>query len=127
MTGDQTTASLAEAYDSVLILDFGSQYSHLITRRVREIGVYCEMQACTYKLEDLKFKPKGFYLDLTLSTLDVPSKERELNSSSLHTCKTQELFCRVGRLRSTTPTLLTWTKKCGTSASRFLASAMDSR
>ncbi|WP_227636700.1 hypothetical protein, partial [Klebsiella pneumoniae] len=27
----------------ILILDFGSQYTQLVARRVREIGVYCEL------------------------------------------------------------------------------------
>jgi len=49
-------------YDSILILDFGSQYSHLITRRCRELNVYCEMLPCTQKIAELDWKPKGVIL-----------------------------------------------------------------
>ena len=31
--------------EKILILDFGSQYTQLIARRVREVGVYCEIRA----------------------------------------------------------------------------------
>ncbi|PWY92942.1 GMP synthase [Aspergillus heteromorphus CBS 117.55] len=49
-------------FDTILILDFGSQYTHLLTRRLREINVYSEMLPCTQKIADLPFKPKGIIL-----------------------------------------------------------------
>ena len=38
------TLSVPALHDRVLILDFGSQVTQLIARRVRESGVYCEIQ-----------------------------------------------------------------------------------
>lgn len=51
-----------QLFDTILVLDFGSQYSHLITRRMRELNIYCEMLPCTQKLADLSWSPKGIIL-----------------------------------------------------------------
>lgn len=49
--------------DRILILDFGSQYTQLIARRVRELGVYCEIWAYDNDLQTIKeFAAKGIIL-----------------------------------------------------------------
>jgi len=50
-------------HDKILVLDFGSQYSHLIARRIREMRIYCELHPCTVPLESIRsFGPKGIIL-----------------------------------------------------------------
>ena len=49
--------------DKILILDFGSQVTQLIARRVREAGVYCELHPFDMRDEDIRaFNPKGIIL-----------------------------------------------------------------
>ena len=49
--------------DKILILDFGSQYTQLIARRIREIGVYSELISCDVSSDFVKdFNPKGIIL-----------------------------------------------------------------
>ena len=61
----------------LLILDFGSQYTQLIARRVRECGVYCELYAWDVADDAIRaFAPKGVILSGSPESvnLDVPPK-----------------------------------------------------
>jgi GMP synthase (glutamine-hydrolysing) len=49
--------------DKLLILDFGSQYTQLIARRVREVGVFSEIHPWDMANEDIRaFGPSGIIL-----------------------------------------------------------------
>jgi GMP synthase (glutamine-hydrolysing) len=53
-------ANPALAQDTVLVLDFGSQYSQLIARRVREARVYCELVPGTISADEVRRRsPRG--------------------------------------------------------------------
>ncbi|ULJ70341.1 glutamine-hydrolyzing GMP synthase [Wielerella bovis] len=74
--------------DKILILDFGSQVTQLIARRVREAHVYCELHPYDMPIDEIKaFNPKGiilsgspqsvyddanYHADTALFELDVP-------------------------------------------------------
>ena len=57
---------MSRAHDRVLILDFGSQFTQLIARRIREESVYCEIHSPDKSLEWIKAVS---YTHLTLPTI----------------------------------------------------------
>src|SRR5688500_9224079 len=59
-----TTSPQTDIHSSrVLILDFGAQYTQLIARRVRGLGVYCEILPWDVTQDDVrKWKPTGILL-----------------------------------------------------------------
>ncbi|GAB4261706.1 MAG: glutamine-hydrolyzing GMP synthase [Methylomicrobium sp.] len=71
----------------ILILDFGSQYTQLIARRIREIGVYCEIYACDCAEDEIKsFAPNGIVLSggpETVTSGDTPRAPQIVYEMSL--------------------------------------------
>ena len=54
---------MTKSQNKVLVLDFGSQYTQLITRRVRELNVYAEIQSYNLPLSDIKkYAPSAIVL-----------------------------------------------------------------
>ena len=79
--------------ERILILDFGSQYTQLLARRVREAGVYCEIYACDCDPEAIRtFAPSGVILSggpesVTFSeTPRIPAPVFELGVPLLGIC-----------------------------------------
>jgi GMP synthase (glutamine-hydrolysing) len=66
----------------ILILDFGSQYSQLIARRVREAGVYCELHPFDTPINEIRnFAPRGIILSggpESVTQSETPRAPREI-------------------------------------------------
>ena len=69
-------------HDRILVLDFGSQYTQLIARRIREAHVYSQILPCTVPLATvLAYRPQGIVLSGGPSSVyekKAPSVSREL-------------------------------------------------
>ena len=63
--------------DKILILDFGAQYTQLIARRVRELGVYCEILAWDHDPAQIaRFGAKGIILSGGPESTTLPGAPR---------------------------------------------------
>ncbi|MEI6093323.1 MAG: glutamine-hydrolyzing GMP synthase [bacterium] len=86
----------------VLILDFGSQYTQLIARRVRELSVYSEIQPCNISISKIKeFNPSAIILSGGPSSVfdaGAPSVDKEvfdLNVPVLGICYGLQLIAHL--------------------------------
>ena len=68
--------------DKIVVLDFGSQYSHLICRRIREFSVYAELVPYNISYEELqKLNPTGIIFSggpSSVYNLDAPIPENKI-------------------------------------------------
>lgn len=87
--------------DCILILDFGSQYTQLIARRIRELKVYSEIHSHNFPIEKIKeLNPKGIILSggpMSVYDMDAPQIDNaifELDVPVLGICYGLQLICK---------------------------------
>ena len=87
--------------EKILILDFGSQYTQLIARRIREQGVYSEILSCNTSYKSiLKANPRGIIISggpesvNAKSTLQVDSKILDSDIPILGICYGMQLMAK---------------------------------
>jgi GMP synthase (glutamine-hydrolysing) len=86
----------------VLVLDFGSQYTQLIARRIREQRVYCEIHPCTLSVDEVRaLGPSAIVLSggpASVFADGSPGADPalfELGVPMLGICYGMQLFCHV--------------------------------
>lgn len=122
--------------EKILILDFGSQYTQLIARRVREIGVYCEIHPYDLVEEVLQeFNPQGIILSggpesVTLDeTLRAPDAIFALGAPLLGICYGMHTLAVQlgGKVESSDKHEFGYARVKVTGSSRLLADIEDER
>ena len=77
-----TSDGVSPRQEAILILDFGSQYTQLIARRIREQNVYCEIHPYTLTLPQIEaIAPKGIILSggpASVYEVDAPTIDTKL-------------------------------------------------
>jgi GMP synthase (glutamine-hydrolysing) len=88
--------------EKILILDYGSQYTQLIARRIRELHVYCELHPCTMPFEQIRaFGAKGIVLSGSPYSVEQPgapmvdAKIFELGVPVLGVCYGLQLMAKL--------------------------------
>jgi GMP synthase (glutamine-hydrolysing) len=95
-------------YDTILVLDFGGQYCHLIGRRIRENGVYSEIVAHDISPEEVaalqqKFNVKGLIFSGGPSSVYEPNAPKlnprilEVNLPILGLCYGHQLLAQLSK------------------------------
>ena len=87
--------------DKIVIIDFGSQTTQLIARRIRELGVYCEIISC-YETKELRnvSSLKGIILSggplsiTKTSYLGIPKQILNFNKPILGICYGHQLLAK---------------------------------
>ncbi len=87
--------------ETILIIDFGSQYTQLIARRVRESKVYCEIHSHKISIEQIKkINPIGIILSggpMSVYDSDSPTLDKEilmLHKPILGICYGLQILCK---------------------------------
>ena len=63
--------------DTILVLDFGSQYTQLIARRVREIGVFSVVKPSSLSVDKIiEMNPSGIILSGGPETVTISSSQK---------------------------------------------------
>lgn len=88
-------------FDKIIVLDFGSQYNQLITRRIRDFGIYSELLPHTITADEVKkIAPKGIIFSggpnsvYDENALDVDPEIFELGIPILGICYGMQLMTK---------------------------------
>src|SRR5512139_2627813 len=95
-------------YDTILVLDFGGQYCHLIGRRIREFGVYSEIVSHDISTEEIvnlgqKLNVRGMILSGGPSSVYEPNAPRlnpkilEMNLPILGLCYGHQIVAQISK------------------------------